>query len=185
MNFFLTTKAAPDVVPAELVQKINLIGAARAAGARLRSRLPRIQGGAIVTRVSPARARRIEANLRRSERSARANATSVTRNGNTTTYRRELGRVTIGVRSNGPTMRAVGAVRNRLASIRAAGQRVGSRLRNGYASGARGGAVENLRLYRPDFRAARAAGAGVRAGRVWVRNAQVAGGGFWRRLSGS
>lgn len=195
MNIALTHKASP-AVPAEVIQKLNVMAAARAVAGAARRGLRRVTPGNRV-KISPARAQRIEQGLRRSERNARAGATSVTRNGNTTTYRRELGRVQIGVRSDGP---AVSAIRNRVAQARAAGSRVGAHLRiqaysarQGYGMG-RAAAIHQpgmRRAFQASFAAGNVARRGVdaaqgavRVGRVWVHNAAVAGGGFWRRVTG-
>lgn len=114
----------------------------------------------------------------------------------------------VGVTAGVTAGRVVIAAGNRVARARAVGKRVGTGLRAGYglsravsAAGRRGvgpnspAAQAFMAAHRLGSRRSLAVGAragiaqahvesGVRAGRVWVHNARVAGGGFWRRVSG-
>ena len=186
MNLVLAQKMAQPVIPAEVIQKLNVFAAARAVASAARGARSGVRNFAGGARVG----------LRAGYRSART---------------RRVANITVhnnaaesGAAFGGRAGLAAGRATNRIIRARAAGSRIGAGLRAGYGYGRALGARRPLSEMTPAVRAAfersyasgaRASlGAGLIAGhrvrrvsngaaafRTWVNNARVAGGGFWRR----
>lgn len=146
MNLVLAQKMAQPTIPAEVIQKLNFIAAARAVAGAARGARAGVRNFASGARLGVARARAAGS------------------------------RVGAGLRAGYGYGRALGSRRplsEMTPAVRAAFER-------SYNSGARASLGVGLIA---GHRVRRTAN-GLSAGRVWVRNAAVAGGGFWRRLRG-
>lgn len=184
-------KPAEDApaVPEELIQKLNIMGIARTARSVSRNLRQGTNAGYRYARDPMGnRGRNLQTAVGHLIRS-RAGA--------------------VGVTAGATAGRGVTVAANRIANARAAGKRVGAGLRAGYqyarastvsrAAQLRASrtvlAAQRMGAGRASLRTGARAGIAVNAansasraarvaGRTWVDNARVAGGGFWRRVSG-
>lgn len=175
-----------QVIAEEVIQKLNLMGIARTA-------------------------RSVSRNLRHGARAGYRYGRNPTGPRNLGTAVGHIMRSragAVGVTGGVTAARGVTLAAQRVANARAAGKRIGAGLRAGYglsravsASGRRGlspnspAARAFMAAHRLGARRSLAVGAragiaqahgeaAIRSGRVWVHNARVAGGGFWRRVTG-
>lgn len=182
MNHALSLKmAAAATIPAEVIQKLNLLAAARAAAHIVRK--PRVavrdfqRGFRVADRFRSSRGLSF-----RQRRDLAMDHNRISNEGVASAA---------GIRASDATARARAAGRRIGQSLRSRAGRIGEDVRHQLQAG--GNLGRNVRLAHAarvaagNLRGAPAYSAGIAAGaakRVWVNNAQVAGGGFWRRLRG-